>query len=131
MTAFGRSHPPPYVLPLRRVRVRVAHQLRGPRPTSFRSGGSACAWHTSFAGPALLSSNLAAAAHVVGVRRDGVERDARDVGVAIRVVIERRGAVADRVDDGAHATVEPRAAAKSANHGNRHRGSNGRTRNPS
>src|SRR5439155_21881620 len=74
---------PPYV---RRTR------LRGTRAT-FAVLGSA--------GRALLSSDLASRADVIGVRSDSVERHASNVRVPIGAVVECGGCVADRIHHGA------------------------------
>src|SRR6476620_8940232 len=67
----------------------------------------------------LFPLNLPAATHVVRVRGDGVERDACDIRIPIRGVVERGCRVSDRVADRSHAAVEPRPAAEAADDGYR------------
>src|SRR5260221_1022247 len=61
--------------------------------------------------------DLPRAADVVGERLERVERGLRHVGVALDVVVEGRGQVADRGEAQAHAPVEPWAAAEAADDG--------------
>src|SRR5262245_29739132 len=82
----------------------------------------------------LFPADLAPAAHIPGIFGDRLERDARHVGIPIRLVVEGRRAVADRVHDRANAPIEPRPAAEAPNHRNRdtarHGGAGNRPRVP-
>ncbi len=65
--------------------------------------------------------DLAAGAHVVDQRAEGVEADLGDVGIGVGLGSEPFLAIADGGAEEPHAAVEPGATAEAADHGDLHR----------
>src|SRR5918999_1068715 len=69
-----------------------------------------------------LSLQMPPGAHVIAIGAERLERNAGDICVRLGAGIEMRSPVADRGVRHAQATVEPRSAAKAAEHRNRYGG---------